>query len=61
MRLRTALTVIGLVATIGLTGCTTTTETASGPPGKAETTTAQIFTDSYGPVTDAGYALPASP
>ncbi|MFN7012472.1 MAG: L,D-transpeptidase [Allorhizobium sp.] len=61
MRLRNALTVIGLVATIGLTGCTTTTDTASGTPAKAETTTAKIFTDSYGAVTDAGYALPAIP
>jgi len=56
MRLRNALTVFGLVATIALTGCTTTTETQ-----QAEATTAKIFTDSYGSVTDAGYALPAIP
>ena len=56
MHLRNALTVFGLVATIALTGCTTTTETQ-----QAEATTAKIFTDSYGSVTDAGYALPAIP
>ncbi|GEO86545.1 MULTISPECIES: L,D-transpeptidase [Alphaproteobacteria] len=62
MRLRNALTVFGLVATIGLTGCTTTSDTASGTSTeKVEATTAKIFTDSYGSVTDAGYALPAIP
>ncbi len=58
MRLRNALTVFGLVATMALTGCSTTSE--SGKPG-TETATAKIFSDSYGKVTDAGYALPAIP
>ncbi|MGF0539719.1 L,D-transpeptidase [Agrobacterium sp. ES01] len=55
MRLRNALPLFGLVAAIALTGCTTT----SPEGGKVET--AQIFTDSYGTVTDAGYTLPAVP
>lgn len=54
MRIRNALTVFGLFSTLALAGCSTTSE-----GGKTET--AKIFTDSYGQVTDAGYALPAIP
>lgn len=54
MRFRNALTVFGLVTTLAISGCATTSE-----PEKVET--AKIFTDSYGKVTDAGYALPAIP
>ncbi|MCJ7997648.1 L,D-transpeptidase [Rhizobium cremeum] len=60
MRLRNALTVFGLVATLGLAGCTTTS-TSSEPKEAAEATTTKIFSDSYGTVTDAGFALPAIP
>lgn len=55
MRLSVALTAFGLVAALALSGCTTTTT----EEGKTETT--RIFSDSYGSVTDAGYALPAIP
>lgn len=71
MRLRNFLTVSGLLATIALTGCTTTAtekKTASATPAKAaaeepaRVETAQIFGDDvYSAVTDAGYALPAIP
>lgn len=70
MRIRTALTVLGLLSTIAITGCSTTSEAdskktaaatpvAAAEPVKVET--AQIFNDAYGPVTDSGYALPAIP
>ena len=55
MRLRNALTVFGLFSSLALTGCTTT----SNDTARIETT--KIFSDSYGQVTDAGYALPAIP
>ncbi|PZU82932.1 MAG: L,D-transpeptidase [Shinella sp.] len=64
MRLRNALTVFGLVATLGLAGCTTTSTTTTPseePKEAAEATTTKIFSDSYGSVTDAGFALPAIP
>jgi lipoprotein-anchoring transpeptidase ErfK/SrfK len=56
MRLRTAITAFGLLLSLGLASCSTssTSETAS-------IETAEIFTDSYGKVTDSGYALPAIP
>lgn len=66
MRARNVLTLSGLAAMLALAGCSTTSETASA--GKktpvvetARIETNQIFTDSYGAVTDAGYALPAIP
>eukprot|EP01036_Dinobryon_divergens_P005080 gene5080-6733_t len=58
MRFRTFTIAIGLLTSVGLASCTTTsgeTETA------AETTKVQIFSDAYGNVTDAGFALPAIP
>lgn len=70
MRIRTALTVLGLLSTIAITGCSTTSEAdskktaAATPVAVAEPVkveTAQIFNDAYGPVTDSGYALPAIP
>lgn len=70
MRIRTALTVLGLLSTIAITGCSTTSEAdskktaAATPVAVAEpikVETAQIFNDAYGPVTDSGYALPAIP
>ncbi len=57
MRLSVALTVFGLVATLSLAGCTTTS--TSTEEAKIENT--KIFSDSYGAVNDAGYALPAIP
>lgn len=58
MRLRTLSIAIGLLTSVGLASCTTT----SGETDKvAETTKVQIFSDAYGTVTDAGYALPAIP
>ncbi|MCF1468276.1 L,D-transpeptidase family protein [Agrobacterium vitis] len=72
MRIRNALTVLGLFSTLAITGCSTTSEadskkTAEAAPvvapvaAQASVETAQIFDDSYGPVTDAGYALPGIP
>lgn len=58
MRFRNALTVFGLLATLAATGCSTTTSDVATDQ-KVETT--KIFSDSYGAVTDAGYALPAIP
>lgn len=66
MRIRNALPVFGLMATLALAGCSTTSESASvenkdavaaGPTVQ----TAQIFDDAYGVTTDAGYSLPAIP
>ncbi|MDQ0458465.1 L,D-transpeptidase [Rhizobium paknamense] len=70
MRIRNALTALGLLSTLAITGCSTTAEenrkTAALTPSAAEAApakveTAQIFSDAYGPVTDAGYTLPAIP
>jgi lipoprotein-anchoring transpeptidase ErfK/SrfK len=60
MRFRNSMLALGLLATAALAGCSTTSETAqTDAPVRIET--AQIFTDSYGSVTDAGYTLPAIP
>ncbi|MGR6432670.1 L,D-transpeptidase [Rhizobium sp. PAMB 3182] len=56
MRFRTALTAFALAATLAAAGCSTTSET-----GGTTTETSQIFTNSYGSVTDSGYTLPAIP
>ena len=56
MRLRNAITAFGLVLTMGLASCSTTSTSET-----AQVETTQIFSDSYGKVTDAGYALPAIP
>ena len=49
MRFRNILTALGLVMSIGLAGCTTTT---SGDKAEvAETTKVQIFSDAYGTMT----------
>jgi lipoprotein-anchoring transpeptidase ErfK/SrfK len=65
MRFRNSMLALGLLATAALAGCSTTSETAKLETGKTEAPvrveTAQIFTDSYGSVTDAGYTLPAIP
>ena len=65
MRIRNAIPVFGLMATLALAGCSTTTESASvadtsAAPGPT-VQTAQIFDDAYGVTTDAGYSLPAIP
>ncbi|MDP9810954.1 lipoprotein-anchoring transpeptidase ErfK/SrfK [Rhizobium tibeticum] len=64
MRIRNAFPVFGLMATLALAGCSSTTESASvedkGTPGPT-VQTAQIFDDAYGVTTDAGYSLPAIP
>lgn len=58
MRFRTLSIAIGLLTSVGLASCTTT----SGETDKvAETTKVEIFSDAYGNVTDAGFALPAIP
>jgi lipoprotein-anchoring transpeptidase ErfK/SrfK len=62
MRLRTATTAFGILLAMGLASCTTTSATKTSDvvaPAKVET--AEIFTDSYGKITDSGYALPAIP
>jgi lipoprotein-anchoring transpeptidase ErfK/SrfK len=56
MRICNAITAFGLLLTMGLASCSTT---SSSETAQVETT--QIFSDSYGKVTDAGYALPAIP
>lgn len=68
MRIRTSLTALGLTAVLALAGCAETTSqssdkpVASAPaPVPTKVETVQIFNDVYGPVTDAGYALPAIP
>jgi lipoprotein-anchoring transpeptidase ErfK/SrfK len=58
MRLRNAITAFGLLLTMGLASCSTTSSTSS-ETAKVETT--EIFSDSYGKITDAGYSLPAIP
>ncbi|KQV73368.1 L,D-transpeptidase [Rhizobium sp. Root1220] len=64
MRIRNALPVFGLMATLALAGCSTTSESASvqnpSTPGPI-VQTAQIFDDAYGMTSDAGYSLPAIP
>lgn len=57
MRIRTSMLAFGLLASVALAGCSTTSETS--PVTRVETT--RIFSDSYGSVTDAGYTLPAIP
>jgi lipoprotein-anchoring transpeptidase ErfK/SrfK len=56
MRLRNAITAFGLLLTMGLASCSTM---SSSETAKVETS--EIFSDSYGKITDAGYALPAIP
>jgi len=55
MRIRNSMIAFGLLATLALAGCSTTSETAT------RVETSKIPTESYGKVTDAGYALPAIP
>ena len=57
MRSRTSMTVFGLLASLALAGCSTTSEQTE----VTRVETSKIFTDSYGTVTDAGYSLPAIP
>ncbi len=63
MRFRNSMLASGLLASLALAGCSTTTETTTTAQAEAPARieTAQIFTDSYGAVTDAGYTLPAIP
>ncbi|EJC68775.1 MULTISPECIES: L,D-transpeptidase [Rhizobium] len=63
MRIRNAFPVFGLLATLALAGCSTTSDSASVDNKGAGPTvqTAQIFNDAYGLTKDAGYSLPAIP
>lgn len=63
MRIRNAFPVFGLLTTIALAGCSTTSDSASVDNKGAGPTvqTAQIFNDAYGVTKDAGYSLPAIP
>jgi lipoprotein-anchoring transpeptidase ErfK/SrfK len=64
MRFRNSMIALGLLATSALAGCSTTSEAVTGQAGSVATAhveTNKIFTDAYGPVTDAGYNLPAIP
>jgi lipoprotein-anchoring transpeptidase ErfK/SrfK len=56
MRLRYAITAFGLLLGLGLASCSTTSTSET-----ASVETSEIVTESYGKVTDAGYALPAIP
>jgi lipoprotein-anchoring transpeptidase ErfK/SrfK len=58
MRLRNAITAFGLLLSMGLASCSTTSSSTSET---AQVETTKISNDSYGKVTDAGYALPAIP
>ena len=58
MRVRTLVTAFGIILSLGVASCSTSTSTSTDP---ARVETSQIFTDSYGKVTDSGYALPAIP
>lgn len=57
MRIRPSMLAFGLLASIALAGCSTTSDTTQVT--RVETT--RIFSESYGSVTDAGYTLPAIP
>jgi lipoprotein-anchoring transpeptidase ErfK/SrfK len=59
MRTRTSMIASGLLAMLALSGCSTTSDTKQ--VAAVRTQTNAIFSDSYGAVTDAGYALPAIP
>jgi len=63
MRIRNAFPVFGLMATLALAGCSTSSESASVEDKAAGpiVQTAQIFDDAYGVTSDAGYSLPAIP
>jgi lipoprotein-anchoring transpeptidase ErfK/SrfK len=61
MRIRNAFPVFGLLATLALAGCSTTSESASVDSAGPTVQTAQIFNDAYGLTSDAGYSLPAIP
>ena len=61
MRIRNAFPVFGLLATLALAGCSTTSESASVDSAGPTVQTAQIFNDAYGVTSDAGYSLPAIP
>lgn len=58
MRIRNSMIALGLLATLALAGCSSTT---SETTEITRVETSKIFTDSYGQVSDAGYALPAIP
>lgn len=60
MRIRTSMIASGL-ALLALAGCSTTSETKVVANAPATVETSEIFTDSYGSMTDAGYTLPAIP
>lgn len=57
MRIRPSMLAFGLLASIALAGCSTT----SDPTQVTRVETTRIFSESYGSVTDAGYTLPAIP
>ena len=63
MRIRNAFPVFGLLTTLALAGCSTSSDSASVDDKGAGPTvqTAQIFDDAYGVTKDAGYSLPAIP
>src|SRR5690606_8258177 len=56
MRVRTLVTAFGIMLSLGVASCSTSATTSTDP---AAVETSQIFSDSYGKVTDSGYALPA--
>jgi lipoprotein-anchoring transpeptidase ErfK/SrfK len=58
MRVRTFVTAFGIMLSLGVASCSTSATTATD---SATVETSQIFSDSYGKVTDSGYALPAIP
>jgi lipoprotein-anchoring transpeptidase ErfK/SrfK len=60
MRVRTLVTALGITLSLGLASCSTSaTTTTTDEPVTVETS--KIFSDSYGKVTDSGYALPEIP
>jgi lipoprotein-anchoring transpeptidase ErfK/SrfK len=61
MQTRTRMIASGLLAMLALSGCSTTSDTRQVAVAPVRVETNAIFSESYGAVTDAGYALPAIP
>lgn len=58
MRVRTLVTAFAIMLSLGVASCSTSATTSTDP---TSVEASEIFSDSYGKVTDSGYALPAIP
>jgi lipoprotein-anchoring transpeptidase ErfK/SrfK len=61
MRIRNAMHVFGLVATLSVAGYSTTTAAAAAGSASSSAQTIQTFDNAYGVTSDAGFSLPAIP